>query len=195
MEAVTDSRGGLKATPRLWPSNVRPGEWGKVPKIVVNQIEAAAKANRWPVLITGDVGVGKSTVAALCYRDWSGLTAKYMTASSAASTLKKAEFGGVVLPGALDSIGDVALLRSWCERTGLLVLDDLTNGLSHEGAKAALWRIIDGRAGRPAVYTANGSPDELAAFFGLSLKDRLFHGTSILWPGKSKRTGTITVVK
>lgn len=158
------------------------------------QLGKAVSQNRWPVLITGDVGVGKSSVAALCYRDWTGSTAKYMTAASAASTLKKAEFGGVVLPGAMDAIGDVALLRSWCERTGLLVLDDLTNGLSHEGAKAQLWRIIDGRANRPAVYTANGSPDELASFFGKSMKDRLFHGTSILWPGNSRRTGTITVV-
>ena len=162
---------------------------------MLDQLGRAVAQNRWPVLITGDVGVGKSSVAALCYRDWNGSSAKYMTAASAASTLKKAEFGGVVLPGAMDAIGDVALLRNWCERAGLLVLDDLTNGLSHEGAKAALWRIIDGRAGRPAVYTSNGSPDELASFFGLSMKDRLFHGTSILWPGKSKRTGNIAVVR
>lgn len=165
-----------------------------MPKKVVERLDEAAAISRWPVLVTGDVGVGKSIMAALAYRDWSGPSAKFLSAADAVSVLKRGEFGGVMIPGCAEPQSDVQLLRSWCERTTLLVLDDLTNGLSHQGSKDALWRIINARAGRPAIYTANGSPDELADFFGASLSDRLFQGTTIIWPGKSRRKGVQHIV-
>jgi hypothetical protein len=93
---------------------------------------------------------------------------------------------------------DQALLGRWCERAGLLVLDDLTNGLTFGNpATKALWRIINERAGRPAIYTANETPDSLAAKFGESLADRLAQGTVLLWSGESRRQqqGRVLVVE
>lgn len=186
--SVTDS----SQTPmREWPANVRPGTWDGVPAVKRKQFFAAAREGSWPILLLGDVGVGKSTLAALAYRDWQGTTAKFMPAALAASLLKQASMGGVILPPAMYEVGESTVIKSWCENVGLLVLDDLTNGHAFANSKDMLWRIIDGRAGRPAVYTANGTPDELAAFFGLSLKDRLFQGTTILWGGQSRRKGKL----
>lgn len=184
---------GTSLPTREWPANVRPGTWGEVPAQKRKQFAEAAASQRWPILVLGDVGVGKSTLAALAYRDWGGTTAKFMSAALAATLLKQASMGGVVLPGAMYEVGDASVMKSWCENTGLLVLDDLTNGHAFENSKQMLWRIIDGRAGRPAIYTANGTPDELAAFFGMSLKDRLFQGTTILWGGASRRKGKLVV--
>lgn len=145
-------------------------------------------------MLCGDVGVGKSVFAALAYRDWQHGSAHFLPAATAASFLKTAEIDGVLLPGAFDTVRDGNLLRRWCERSGLLVLDDLTNGLTFGTAVKSLWRIINERAGRPAIYTANGSPDEVAAALGVSLLDRLFHGTCILWPGESRRRQQTRIV-
>ena len=57
---------------------------------------------------------------------------------------------------------------------------DLTNGLTFGTATKALWRIINERADRPMIVTANGTPESLAEALGDSLADRLTQGTVLL---------------
>lgn len=181
---------GTASTPkpvRYWPDSVRRGEWSEVPQDVRDEYRVCCDEQRWPFVLCGDWGVGKSVFAALAYREWPIGAAYFLPAATAASTLKTAEIHGVTIPNALDPLNDGQLLRKWCQRAGLLVLDDLTNGLTFANAVKSLWRIINERAGRPAIYTANGSPDEIAAELGGSLSDRLFQGTCVLWPGESRR--------
>ncbi len=145
----------------------------------------------------GDKGVGKSVFAALAYRDWSLGSAHFLPAATAASMLKTAEIQGIELPDVQCRMTDQALLRRWGELAGLLVLDDLTNGLTFGTATKALWRIINERADRPMIVTANGSPETIAEILGESLTDRLAQGTVLLWPGESKRPpqGRVLVVE
>ncbi len=152
---------------------------------------------RWPLVVLGDKGVGKSVFAALAYRDWPDGSAFFLTAATAASQLKTAETQGIELPDVQYRLTDQALLRRWCELAGLLVLDDLTNGLTFGTATKALWRIVNERADRPMIVTANGTPESVAEILGESLADRLAQGTRLLWPGESKRPpqGRVLVVE
>ena len=165
-----------------------------MPESIKREYCTCCEQGHWPLVLCGDVGVGKSVFAALAFRDWQRGSAHFLSAASAASLLKTAEINGVLLPGASDTVRDGALLRRWGLNTGLLVLDDLTNGLTFANAAKSIWRIINERAHRPAIYTANGSPDDLADALGTSLSDRLFHGTCLLWPGDSRRRQQARIV-
>ena len=61
----------------------------------------------------------------------------------------------------------------------------------------ALWRILNERADRPMIVTANGTPETLAETLGESRTDRLAQGTMLFWPGPSKRPaqGRVLVVE
>lgn len=149
------------------------------------------KTQKFPLLLTGDVGSGKSTFAALIHRDYRDRRFKpsfFLKAAGAAADLKTAEFGGVMIPGCAEPLTGSALLRRWCELAGLLVIDDLTNGVLFDFGKQALWRIIDARANRPLVLTANGTPDHVFAWLGESAADRIRQGTVIVMSGESHRS-------
>lgn|GEM_PF-1631196 len=181
----------------MLPKSVREGDWEHVPVVVRRAWERCCQQRHWPLVVLGDKGVGKSVFAALAYCDWSLGSAHFLTAATAASMLKTAETQGIELPDVQYRMTDQALLRRWCELAGLLVLDDLTNGLTFSTATKALWRIINERADRPMIVTANGSPETIAEVLGESLADRLAQGTVLLWPGESKRppAGRVLVVE
>jgi len=175
-----------------WPSSVRPGEWDMISEEAQAVMRECFASRCFPLTICGPVGTGKSTFAALIHRDCCVRSAMFLKAATAAAQLKQAEFGGVMVAGCPEPLSELSLMRRWCELAGLLVIDDVTNG--HAGgvlldtAKAMLWKIIDGRADRPLVLTANGTDQELFAWLGQSAADRLRQGTVILMGGDSHRT-------
>ena len=174
-----------------WPSSVRPGEWSLIDEKDQDILRACFEKRKFPLVLCGDVGTGKSTFAALIHRDCGLRSPMFVKASSSAAQLKQAEFGGVMVAGCQEPLSELALMRRWCELAGLLVIDDVTNGHAGgallETAKSMLWKIIDGRADRPLVLTANGTDEELFTWLGQSAADRLRQGTMILMGGESHR--------
>lgn len=169
---------------------------GIAPEIRTGMREVVAGRSRWPLVMLGPAGLGK-TSAALCMLDVSRGTAVYETAATLTDTFRWAELGKLSgqqdSPGRLDfgwenSTPTAALLLKRIEVASLVVVDELgcrdkVTDHHYETVK----KVIDRRAGKPLVVVSNLAAKALAAVYDDRIVDRLWAGTVIEFAGKSRR--------
>jgi DNA replication protein DnaC len=143
---------------------------------------------RWPLVLWGAVGCGKSC-AALCLADRVN-GAIYQTLRELADVILEARAGKLWRDaGAGEGMIRVSEWSVWrqLDRAPLVVLDELGTRKAGDLEYEILKRVLDKREGRPLVCVSNHAPAELAKLFDARVADRLEGGTVIEYPGGSRR--------
>lgn len=146
---------------------------------------------KWPLLLSGGVGAGK-TCAALCVVDrvagasyWpvADFVGKVWDVRKGRATWNKCGHGG-----------EWTEPQWWrhVEMMPLLVLDDL--GLvNEESTKASEWevdavfRALDARDGRPVICTCNLTEEEISTFYTPRIASRMCSGTFFELKSRDRR--------
>lgn len=117
------------------------------------------------LMLTGDVGVGKTTLAAAaCWALLSTMPCRYLRGAGVMSVLGK-DFADA----------DRRRLVKLLDSTSAIVLDDIDKMRSSDFGRERLFDAIDSRlqAEAPILVTTNLMPSELGSRFGDSIKSRL----------------------
>jgi hypothetical protein len=148
----------------------------------------ASSEPRWPLVIWGAVGCGKSC-AALCLAD--RVPGAYcLTLRELVDLIMESRAGKLwrdAGPGeGMIRVSEWAIWRQ-LDRAPLVILDELGTRKAGDLEYEALKRTLDKREGRPMVCVSNHAPADLARLFDARISDRLEGGTVIEYPGGSRR--------
>ena len=152
---------------------------------------------RWPLLLTGKTGTGKTCLAGLIFERFpdmeqpmGGGECYWVNATDGlramvCSQVEHQRFFGMP-QGVPTRYFDHLNAAREC---GLLVLDDLGARKPSEAVQEVVLALINARAGKPFIVTTNLGMKELAANYDDRVVDRLGEGTVLEFSGKSRRTG------
>lgn len=146
--------------------------------------QAAAGDVRWPILLLGPPGVGK-TCAALCVLDVAG--GFYWTAADLAAELIKAQQGRLLTVGGRETVWPE---RVWAEagKSALVVLDELGGGgRVTEHQAACVKKCLDVREGKPLICVSNLDLPRIEGLYDAPIASRLAGGTVLGVGGKDRR--------
>ena len=149
------------------------------------EIREAIASGRWPLLMVGNVGAGK-TCAALALLDHVSGTTQYHTAADLTDRLRRAtakelesEQGYLIFPGDIWGLWRVA---------ELVVLDELgSRETVSDWQYECVKRAIDEREGRPAVFISNLLIEGLVRVYDDRIASRLACGTVVKFDGPDRR--------
>lgn len=158
-------------------SRVDPAVWSAI-------VNCATTGDRWPLVLTGDVGSGK-TCAALSLLDFVQGGRKFMTVAQMCEELIGVQNGQREYGGKPDTLP--AWWARWREAK-CIVLDELAardkvSDFQYESVK----RAIDEREERPSVFISNLPLDVLSRVYDNRIASRLAGGTVIHFKGADRR--------
>lgn len=166
---------------RPWPPGVARATWEQADaKIVVQSLQAISDG-AWPLVIAGDVGAGKSCLAALLLSLVPDRSARMLDCSTLLGHVMEARTspsGATSMPlldgGSVDRT-ESQILR-WIDQMSLLVLDDVGVRALTEPQSEALLRIVNLRHGKPLIVTTNCTALQLPDMVGHRINSRLREG-------------------
>jgi DNA replication protein DnaC len=160
---------------------------------VVRLMRAAFGAGRCPIYLHGVAGCGKSYTAALVYARWGG-TVTFLRYCDLISDAIECEKTGEIVR-TRDDGASVEMSKSqywsWLRNVGLLIVDDVGTGSSHEWRKELFWKVLEERAQKPLLLTGNLSMNGIREMFDGSIVSRLSAGTIIEISGQDQRRNGI----
>lgn len=143
----------------------------------------AVKLNRFPILLHGKSGSGKSCAAAAMYRYWR-LTEQDGWAMWFEWVRLSAFMVGLKLQ--YHNWFDAIEFKKF-SKDNLLVVDDIGTREASGAVQDCLMVLANTRRYLPTVYTCNVSPTELADVYDDRIVDRITCGTVIHVDGQSRR--------
>lgn len=171
-----------------FPKGVPPIDATLIPKWVIDKVQEVTETLQWPIYLFGNVGVGKTCVAAHFYREFDG-SAKWMRFTQfcdrSAQLLRDGE--------ATFWEGDQCYQYSrenWWEsigREGIYVIDDVGVGERDVIRTEALWNLLEARTRKPLILTSNLHPDKLHDQYDQRIVSRIYAGTRIFLNGPDQR--------
>ena len=171
--------------PELPPQSRHRREWDQVPQVVVDAVKLLSLGNaRWPLVLLGEAGSGK-TCAGLCLVDmWGGL---YVTAAEWASFVVRCRLGEVETSNGY-RIFENEVWRHFALDAPLVVLDELGERNPTDTAYQTVKKAIDVRQGAPLVVISNLTIEQLAKLYSDPVASRLRAGTVVRLEG-DRRVG------
>jgi DNA replication protein DnaC len=143
-----------------------------------------------PIYLFGSVGLGKSFAAAMVYANWHGPSVTFLAYADLINLSIRAERDGAV-SRTLQSGQAVDMTAGqwwkWLTDVGLLIVDEIGTGMSHEWRREMLWKVLEFRKGRPLLLTGNLSPGGLLDQFDARIQSRILAGAVIELVGSDKR--------
>lgn len=179
----------LRTAPEIHPRNLP--DKPRLLIMIPGDIRAAirhcvAGAARWPLVLSGSSGTGK-TCAALCLLDYAG--GHYWAAADLCEELRRADAGR--LETRRTGYGQTIWpedMWEWIKKAPLVVLDELgcrdrVSDFQYETAK----RVLDKREGRPLMVLSNLTLAVLAELYDDRFVSRLASGTVLELAGEDRR--------
>ena len=159
---------------------------------VLAAIRGLKTSRQWPLLLSGDVGTGKTCAAACLYGGFRKLP-MWHRADDLLLSMALGRTAGVQIES-MNELGEinrreipyhtfVARVTGAC----CLFLDDLGTRKPTEAMYQALFDVLEYRKGKPLCVTTNKTVRELATMYDDRIADRFASGTVIKFTGKSLR--------
>lgn len=173
-----------------WPLGVAQAvPSGSDPQILA-QVVQAAQHGRWPILLAGPCGVGKSCLACLVASripHW-----RFAAASELVGCVSQARSSDTrtvlvrTMAGAEIERNETEIFR-WVESASILVLDDVGVRPMTAVQSDILLRVLDLRLGRPLIATTNCTAITLPEMIGERCASRLRAGSQFRMSGEDRR--------
>ena len=187
--ATARAKNGEVGPIRPQPKGVPPIDNRRIPQWINDKVEAVKESKEWPIYLCGNVGVGKTCVAADLYSRWPG-SAKWMRFSQFCDRTAQLQRDGEATFYEEDRCFEYTR-ESWWDsigRTGLYVIDDVGVGMPGDIDRTeALWNLLEARTRKPVILTSNLHPDKLFEHYDQRVVSRIFAGTRLFLHGKDQR--------
>ena len=175
------------------PENLSEATWSEIKPGLRSAISETVKHQRWPLLIHGPAGTGKSCASACVYRMWNPIAYWYrlehfvrdvqVCRSSEKKVVRHIVAGQSVYRSEAKLWEFVENPQAiWC-------IDDVGTKAATESAFDIIFDLIDKRTGLPMILTSNHGVEQLATVFDARIADRLSAGTVVELTGQSRRKG------
>lgn len=156
--------------------------------------DALTSKLKWPCCIWGEVGRGKTYLAAAIYMQWIG-TAVWMTYTEFCRHAWKVTTDGELNLSDGDGRPLELSIETWWDHVanaGVFVLDDVGVGEYRESRNEAVKELLDRRDGKPLILTSNLAPENmdrrsLYALFDDRVMSRIRKGRRIELTGPDLR--------
>ncbi len=140
---------------------------------------------RWPLVLLGEAGSGKTCAALLILRAM-GRPGWYMTFAAWCDRIRYAKCG-MLQSVAGYNMTETGVWRDW-EKVDLAVLDDIgTREKASDHVYEAFKGALDRREGLPTVYTSNLKLEEIEPLFDDRVASRLSAGTIVYLEGDQRQ--------
>lgn len=168
---------------RSWPAGIARPTWAETDqRIAIRTLQAVTDA-KWPIILAGDVGAGKSCLALLLWSLFPDRSARFIECSALLGhvmTARTSESKTATMPlldGGVVDRTETEIMR-WCEQASLLVLDDVGLRALTEPQSEALLRIVNLRHRKPLIVTTNCTALDLPKMVGERINSRLREGAA-----------------
>lgn len=175
-----------------WHRKPPAGYEGLTERASYEPVKRVLQNNRWPVYLWGEVGVGKSCLAALAYCRFSGHArmVRWPDFAKDAMALEKSPEITRWVDGVCSEISVTSFWRV-AEESQLFILDEIGIGGDNATIRGwrteILWRLLEGRKHKPTILTGNVPPLKLAESFDNRIQDRICEGQMVEIKGTSER--------
>ena len=168
----------------------------QVPAEQKKAINRALHAGRFPIVLAGTTGAGKTMAAACLYRRIATVMNSRPMWHRCDDLLSGMAFGqisGVQVDGVDDSGQWVrqtvkhSVLVNKITNTECLFLDDFCLEKPKPGMITQMFLLLERRLGKKTVITTNQTGAEIAKLYDDRIRDRLLAGTSVVFKGESRR--------
>ena len=162
---------------RQGPPGYEAVEWDKVAKATHTRdlLSSACRSKRFPIFIYGDVGVGKTCLAACMYRE--SVNNPFWTRADQLLVDMSQYRGG-------------AELRRQLKQYSSIFLDDLGTMEPTRPMFNAFFDLLELRKADPRIIiTSNHDPNRIAELFDDRVRSRIMAGTMIYLRGEDRRAG------
>lgn len=152
-------------------------------------LEQVIKDNRWPILIYGGTGTGKTCAMAWYYTRWRG-PARWYDAGEYCQRIQRCRRNGSIVEecdGRAYDVYEHTMQRIDNEPHRLVCIDDFGLRSSSDSVYEILLGLIDRRKGKPTIITSNRGPSELVEIYDERIVSRLLAGTTIEVTGPDQR--------
>lgn len=181
---------------RYWPDGVVRGNWRGVDAAIAVQCLQAVDSGRWPLLLVGCPGAGKSVAACLLarqsmsWRFWECSRLLGLLMACRMSETKTAPWP--VWPELAETPGQTVELREgqmWqhIEQATVLVLDDVGTRELKDAQADAFLEILNKRMNRPTIITTNCDRAKLRQAVGERSLSRILAGSVVKFPQIDRR--------
>lgn len=173
---------------RPLPDGVADLDESRIPPETMATLRKHAARGEWPFYFKGEVGRGKSYTAAAVYRRWTGRARWMSFVEFCDRSMRLAKEGelNIYVDGRLCEYTRESWWRGIADM-GLVVLDEIGSGMSHEWRNETLWNLLEKRKGKPLILTGNLTLDQLRTKFDERVQSRIKAGTIIDFTGRDLR--------
>lgn len=156
-------------------------------------INKANELGAWPILLTGGVGCGKTSAAAVqygCHKSPLWFRADDLLLSMSFGRKDGMRFESGRWFSQTETLPWNKFVQAMESQRRHLILDDLAVRSPTEAMQQSLFDLLEWRRGKPLLITSNKLPDEIGRLYDDRIRSRIEAGTVIEMGGMDRRTGT-----